>query len=274
MDLANLSQKRPVHDENQIDSMKNIKIIQKFWDEFVYDDVMATTKPFGSEEFFTDLESYRYQRLDYLERILDFSSYKEKHILDVGCRIGLDLARFSENGARVTGIDLSDSCIETARQYFLLKGLKGDFKVMNGEDMKFEDKSFDLVYAHGVIQYTADPAMMVKEMKRVLRDDGEVILMAYNRYSWLSLLSKLSGKNLAHEEAPLFRPYSITQFYKLMKKSFSDVEILVERFPSDTGLHKGLAAKIYYTFFVGTFNLLPKSLMRKFGAHLIARARK
>lgn len=274
MHLIHQSKREINHAVHTRDYEIKIEQIRKFWDEFIYDDVMATNKPVGSKYFFADLESFRYQRLDYLARILDFSFYKDKKILDVGCRIGLDLARFAENGAFVTGIDLSDSCIETARQYFALKGLQGDFLVMNGESMEFEDNSFDLVYSHGVIQYTADPSQMLKEMHRVLRDDGEVILMAYNRYSWLSLLSKFSGKGLTHEEAPFFEPYSIGQFYRLMKNYFSNVEILVERFPTNTGLHRGLLAKMYYAFFVGTFNLLPNAWVRKFGAHLIARARK
>lgn len=258
---------------NRLDS-KKIEAIRKFWDEFVYDDVAITNKPAGSKDFFTALEAYRYQRLDYLPHLLNFSYFTGKKILDVGCRIGLDLARFASNGAFVTGIDLSDSCIETARQYFSLKGLKGDFIVMDGENMEFENESFDLVYSHGVVQYTANPTKMVEEMHRVLREDGEAILMAYNCYSWLSVLSKLSGKSLAHEEAPCFLPYSVDQFDKMLKNIFSNVEISLERFPVRTQLHKGLIAKIYYTLFVGTFNLLPSSWVRKFGAHIIAKARK
>ena len=254
--------------------MGKIEEIRKFWDEFVYDDVLATDKPPGSQAFFADLKRYRYQRLDYLPKIIDFPSYRGKRVLDVGCRIGLDLARFAENGAIVTGIDLSDSCIETARQYFSLNELEGDFHVMDGENMAFEDQSFDLVYSHGVVQYTASPPKMICEMRRVLKDDGEVILMAYNRYSWLSLLSWFSGKGLAHEEAPFFEPYSVADFRKLINGSFSDIDIFFERFPSRTGLHEGIIAKIYYIVFVGTFNLLPYSWIRKYGAHLIARARK
>ncbi len=261
------------HDDGKSDPDKVIEGIRKFWDEFVYDDVKAAQNPGSTKEFFAELEAHRCQRLEYLPQIVDFAAYRGKHVLEIGCRIGLDLARFAKNGAIVTGIDLAESAIETARQYFALNNLKGDFLVMNGEDVHFEDQSFDLVYAYGVVQYTSNPERMVGEMHRVLRVGAEAILMAYNRYSWLTLLSKLSGRDLAHEEAPAFEPYSIDQFHRLLD-SFSRVEIHPERFPVRTRLHKGLVARLYYTFFVGAFNFLPRSWVRPFGAHLIVKAKR
>jgi 2-polyprenyl-3-methyl-5-hydroxy-6-metoxy-1,4-benzoquinol methylase len=250
-----------------------IESIREFWDTFVYDDVRATEHPVGTKEFYADLEAHRAERLDYLPRVVDFGGYKDKRVLEVGCRIGLDLARFAKNGAAVTGIDLAQSCIETAHHYFGLNDLQGDLLVMNGEDMQFEDESFDLVYAYGVVQYTSNPKRMVQEIRRVLRVGGDAVFMAYNRYSWLTVLSRLSGKNLAHEDAPAFQPYSIGQFNRLLD-DFSQVDIRAERFPTGTRLHKGLAARLYYTFFVGGFNLLPRSWVQPFGAHLIAQARR
>jgi SAM-dependent methyltransferase len=139
--------------------------------------------------------------------------------------------------------------------------------------LKLGDRKFDLVYAFGVVQYTADPQRMIGEIHRVLDDGGEAIVMVYNRYSWLSLLSKLTGKNLAHEEAPAFRPFSIGQLREALR-AFSDVEIHRERFPVQTGLHDGLAARLYYGLFVQAFERLPRSWVGPLGAHLIAKARR
>lgn len=258
---------------NGLYSNVSIEEIKKFWDEYVYDDVKVSSNPLGSREFFCELENIRYQRLDYLSRLINFPSFRGKKVLEIGCRIGLDLARFAENGALVTGIELSESCIDIAHQYFAKKALKSDFYVMDGENMSFSDDCFDVVYAHGVVQYTANPQRMVDEIYRVLRKDGIAIIMVYNRYSWLNILSKLSGKKLTHEEAPAFEPYSIKQFYSLLNK-FSKVEIFPERFPVRTTLHKGLIANMYYTFFVGTFKMLPSSWIKRFGAHLVAKAKR
>ena len=251
----------------------DLNVVRDFWDTFVYDDVTAAKNIPGTIEFFQELENYRYKRLEYLPRNIKFSKYKGKKVLEIGCRIGMDLARFAQEGAKVTGIELSNSCIETARKYFTMKNLSGKFLEMNGEDLKFEKQSFDLVYAHGVIQYTPDSRRMAKEIHRVLKDGGETILMAYNQFSWLTLLSKFSAKGLTHEEAPFFEPYSISQFYHLLNQ-FSKVEISTERFPAKTKLHQGFIAKLYYTLFVGIFDLLPKSWIKPYGAHLLANARR
>jgi SAM-dependent methyltransferase len=250
-----------------------IEKIRRFWDEFVYDDVQAAKSPPGTEAFYAELEAYRQQRLDYLSDLVDFGGYQGKRVLEVGCRIGLDLARFARNGALVTGIDLSESCIETARHYFSLHGLEGELLVMDGEELGLEDGRFDLVYAFGVVQYTAAPQRMLGEMHRALGEGGEAIVMVYNRYSWLSLLSTLSRKNLVHEEAPAFWPFSVGQLREALR-AFSEVEIHRERFPVQTGLHHGLAARLYYGLFVQAFNQLPRSWVDSFGAHLIARARR
>ncbi|MHA2344590.1 MAG: class I SAM-dependent methyltransferase [Candidatus Hodarchaeales archaeon] len=245
--------------------------IRVYWNELVYDDVKVAQHPAGTKAFFEELASHRKQRLEYLSRIVYFPSYKGTHVLEVGCRLGFDLIRFAEHGAIVTGIDLAPRPIKMAKKNFSLHGLNGDLVVMNGERMDFNDETFDLVYAHGVIQYAEDPKSMIREIYRVLKFGGEAIMMVYNRYSWLNLLSILSGKRLMHEDAPAFKPYSISGFRKALS-DFSHVEIFPERFPVRTGLHTGPKASLYYTLAVAPFNLIPSTIKRSFGGHTMAKA--
>ena len=95
--------------------------------------------------------------------------------------------------------------------------------------------------------------------------------MVYNRYSWLYLMSKLFGAKLEHEDAPAFKTFSIGQFRRMLRR-FSRVEIIPERFPVKTRLHHGPKAWVYNTCFVGTFNLIPRALVRPFGWHIMAKA--
>ena len=111
---------------------------------------------------------------------------------------------------------------------------------------------------------------MAAEIRRLLAPGGEFFLMVYNRTSWLTLLSKLTGKHLRHEEAPVFRSYSPRTLRKLLA-GFSRVEIARERFPADTGLHRGAAARLGYSALLGLFRVLPRRLVRPFGAHLLAK---
>ena len=79
--------------------------------------------------------------------------------------------------------------------------------------------------------------------------------------------------DLEHEDAPIFMTYSIREFKDLLK-NLNEVEIIPERFPVKTKLHKGLKAVLYNNIFVGAFNILPRAIVRPFGWHLMAFAKK
>jgi ubiquinone/menaquinone biosynthesis C-methylase UbiE len=140
---------------------------------------------------------------------------------------------------------------------------------MNGECMEFEDNLFDVVYAHGVLQYTGDTQKMVAEIHRVLKPGGQAIMMVYTRISWLNLMRQLTKVPLEHEDAPVLKKFSIRELKQLLKP-FTSYQIIPERFPVKTRLHSGWKARLFNDVFVGTFNLMPKSLVGPFGWHLMA----
>ena len=175
----------------------------------------------------------------------------------------------------MTGVDLAQRSIELARANLMLHGVDGqtDLRVANGEALPFADDSFDVVYGHGVLQYTADARRMVEECRRVLRQSGTAIFMVYNRVSWLNALSKVMGVGLEHADAPVLQTYSIPEFRRLLD-GFPDVEIVPDRFPVRSRLHKGWKGTVFNGLFVGAFNAVPRPLVRRFGWHLMAFCRK
>lgn len=250
-----------------------ITAITNYWNERIHD-LEMTEHPVGSREFFDDLDEYRFDKLHYLPRLVDFSKYQGRTLLEVGCGIGTDLVRFARGGARVTGVDLSTTAIALAKQNFELHHVAAqELRVANGEALPFGDQSFDVVYAHGVVQYTADARRLISECHRVLKPGGEAIFMVYNRISWLNALSKLMKVQLEHGDAPVLEKYSIGEFRALLSP-FSDVRIVPERFPVKSRLHKGWKGVAFNTVFVGTFNALPRRWVRPLGWHLMAFCRK
>ncbi len=250
-----------------------IDAIRRYWNEHIHD-LEMTDHPVGTREFFADLEDYRFDKLHYLPRLVDFSAYRGRTLLEVGCGIGTDLVRFAKQGAVVTGVDLSSTAIDLARQNFELQGVRAaDLRVANGEALPFADASFGVVYGHGVVQYTADAHALVRECHRVLEPGGEAIFMVYNRVSWLNALSKLMKVQLEHEDAPVLKKYSIGEFRQLLAP-FTEVRIEPERFPVKSRLHKGWKGVAFNTMFVGTFNALPRAWVRPLGWHLMAFCRK
>jgi 2-polyprenyl-3-methyl-5-hydroxy-6-metoxy-1,4-benzoquinol methylase len=250
----------------------SLDAVRSYWEAHVHDWKIATHAP-GTPEFFAETEAYRFEKLHYLPLLVDFDGYRGKRLLDVGCGLGNDLARFARGGALVTGIDLAPQAIALASVNFAQRGLDGRFLVMNGEALDFPDDSFDVVYCHTVLHFTPDPGRMVAEIRRVLRPGGEAILMTVNSRSWLFLLQRVMKVEIDYSDAPVFHRFTTAAFRRLLAP-FSQVRIVPERFPVATKVHSGIKARLFNTFFVGAFNALPRALVRPLGHHLIAFCRK
>jgi len=200
-----------------ISRVATIDEVRAYWQRHIHD-LEITRHPVGSRGFFDDLDQYHFEKLHHLPRLVRFDGYRGRSVLEVGCGAAIDLARFAKGGALATGVDLTDSAIELAQANFAQQGLQADLRVASGEQLPFPDNTFDLVYAHGVVQYTPHPQALVEECRRVLKPGGQAIFQVYNRISWLNALSKVMKTPLEHEDAPVLRRYSIGEFRALIAR--------------------------------------------------------
>lgn len=246
--------------------------VRAYWQTHIHDLEISTHAP-GSAGFFADLDQYHFEKLHHLLRLVDFSAWQGKDVLDLGCGAGVEVVRFARAGARVTGVDIAESAVELTRQNLAHQGLSATVQVGDGEALPFPDASFDFVFAHGVIQYTNDDRALAREVHRVLRPGGLAMFQVYNRISWLNALSKVMKTPLEHEDAPVLKRYSIGELRDLVS-GFSSVDIVAERFPVKSRLHKGWKGMAFNTVFVGAFNALPRAWVRRYGWHLLAFCRK
>jgi 2-polyprenyl-3-methyl-5-hydroxy-6-metoxy-1,4-benzoquinol methylase len=89
--------------------------VRDYWNTHIHD-LAITTHPIGTKGFFEELEQYRFEKLDYLPRLVSFEGFQGTNLLEVGCGVGSDLVRFAKGGAVVTGIDLSEQAVDLCRQ--------------------------------------------------------------------------------------------------------------------------------------------------------------
>jgi SAM-dependent methyltransferase len=244
------------------------RAVRAYWDTHIHDLDITTHAP-GSPGFFADLEQYHFEKLHHLPRLVPFDRLRGRSVLEVGCGAGTDLVRFARHGATVAGVDLAESAIALAAKNFAYEKLPAQLVVADGETLPFAERTFDFVYAHGVVQYTTNDRALVNECRRVLKPGGMAVFQVYNRISWLNALSQVTKVDLEHVDAPTLKTYSIAEFRDLLK-NFSRVRIVPERFPVKTRLHGGMKGTLYNTFFVGVFNAMPRSLTKRFGWHLLA----
>lgn len=110
-------------------------------------------------------------------------------LLDVGCgpgTVSLDLAHWLPTG-QVTGIDLSADVIDIARETQRTSDVVNvTFEVGNVYDLTYGDGSFDVVYAHQVLQHLSDPIDALGQMRRVVRNGGIVALREsdFGGFTW------------------------------------------------------------------------------------------
>jgi len=102
-------------------------------------------------------------------------------VLEVGVGTGINASLYPADCV-VTGIDLSEPMLEKARERVLRKGLSNiRLLAMDAADLKFPDNSFDIVYAPYVISVVPDPVAVVREMRRVCRPGGRMVILNHFR---------------------------------------------------------------------------------------------
>src|SRR6478672_11416592 len=102
-------------------------------------------------------------------------------VLEVGVGTGINATLYPRDCA-VTGIDLSDSMLEKARERVARKGLRNvRLLEMDAADLRFADGAFDIVYAPYLISVVPDPLAVAREMHRVCRAGGKIIFLNHFR---------------------------------------------------------------------------------------------
>jgi len=107
---------------------------------------------------------------DFVEAICHQVTDRQPRILDVGCGTGANLIMLSKYGD-AEGVDISEDALAFCRDRGLDKVRLGA-----GEELPYEDNTFDLVTAFDVVEHMDDDLAGLREMRRVLRPGGRVLL--------------------------------------------------------------------------------------------------
>ena len=101
-------------------------------------------------------------------------------ILDIGCGTGVDTilaAMMAGPTGKAVGIDIVPEMLQRARSNVALTGLKNaSFESTSGGILPFSDNEFDVVISNGVINLIPDKAALLKEVSRVLKPGGRLML--------------------------------------------------------------------------------------------------
>jgi phosphatidylethanolamine/phosphatidyl-N-methylethanolamine N-methyltransferase len=102
-------------------------------------------------------------------------------ILEVGVGTGINISLYPTN-CHITGIDLSTPMLEKARERVAREELRNvRLFEMDAAKLTFADASFDIVYAPYLVSVVPDPVQVVREMRRVCRPGGKIIILNHFR---------------------------------------------------------------------------------------------
>ena len=137
----------------------------------------------------------RYNRIafiyDIMEAPLEFlrlGSWREKlrsciiggRALEIGVGTGKNLPYYPP-GVKISAIDFSHRMLSRARKKALQNNLEVEFLEMDAQQMAFPDHYFDTVFATFVFCSVPDPVLGLKELRRVCKPDGRLLLLEHMR---------------------------------------------------------------------------------------------
>lgn len=132
------------------------------------------------ESEFKPLHDINPLRLAYIE--LACGGLKGKKILDIGCGGGILAEALAAKGGIVTGIDLAEKSLNTARLHLHESGLKVAYQNISGEDMAVKHaKQFDVVACLEMLEHVPNPASIVQAAHDLVGDSGDVFFSTLNR---------------------------------------------------------------------------------------------
>jgi len=215
----------------------NEHIVKNYW-ENKHPGLKRNKHVVGTKIFFNEMEKERYGSIfqyKYIKEKSEFNKYKNKKVLEIGIGFGTEILQYARNGAKVYGIDLTNSAIRMSNKRFKLENLTGIFQQANFKNLPYKDNTFDLVTSFGVLHHSKETQQGINEIYRVLKPGGRFIIMLYHKgfkYYFMKLffhgvlrgeILKYSSQQIVSRHSENFGNCPLTKVYnrKEAKKMFS-----------------------------------------------------
>ncbi len=114
-------------------------------------------------------------------------------LLDAGCGDGALVCAAAARGAEAVGVDSDPAMLEAARSRAASLGVPATFLEGRVERLPFADDTFDVVASTTVLCFVTDAASAVREMARVLRPGGRLVLGELGRWSLWAARRRVRG---------------------------------------------------------------------------------
>jgi len=108
-----------------------------------------------------------------------------KMVLDFGCGNGAQTAEYMQDGCKIVALDVDEGDLRELSKHLLSRGERSILPVRyDGRSLPVADASVDVVLCYEVIEHVPDERQALREIGRVLKPGGEVVLSVPNK-AWV-----------------------------------------------------------------------------------------
>ncbi|MHC1729397.1 MAG: class I SAM-dependent methyltransferase [Syntrophobacteraceae bacterium] len=142
------------------------------------------------EAFFSVYDRHRYSKESHILPCLDGIDFSGKNVLEIGLGQGAESEQIIRRGGLWSGLELTAESVSRVRARLQLRDLPyREIKQGSVLRIPYEDESFDMVFTHGVLHHVPDIRRAQREIRRVLKPQGELVAMLYSKWSLNYLVS-------------------------------------------------------------------------------------
>ena len=119
-----------------------------------------------------------------------------KNLLEIATGTGIIALKLSDHISKIIAIDIAPEMIKIAQEKCIQKSISNiDFRIGDSCSLEFQDKTFDTIIASNVLHLLFEPDLALQEMRRVLEDNGQIIIPTYCHGANLKshIISRLMG---------------------------------------------------------------------------------
>ena len=148
-----------------------------------------------------------------LDGRLEFAEKAKGNVLDIGCNDGLIDLHIKNRVDKITGVDISKNLVDIA------KSRKINAFVCDAENLSpLYRKSFDTVMILETLEHLENPSKCLKEIKKVLKKDGRLLLTVPSAYGFITQLLEVKSK-LQNKNAPIHHMYKKNEIREVLEKN-------------------------------------------------------
>lgn len=206
-----------------MDAQTRKKIIVEYYDAFA--------QKYG-EEYKTTIAG-RYFLKKKIRLAIQMCGFKPgDYILDAGCANGFFSLALAQRGFKVLGVDISKENIEECKRRAKALGIKNaEFMVADLENLeKIKNNQFDGIISFAALRYVPDVKKATKELYRVAKPGGRVIVDFPNKYSpWFLIFQRFAWKYILPQDKECDIHYTIRESKRFVKDAgFKEIKVKVD----------------------------------------------